>query len=537
MTSPTLALLWEIWRHHRWTVAVIAGLTVAVRFVESSPVQTLLAMFAFLLLLGVFNYTESSGDRGLGRFPRRLFTLPLTSLRLVTVPMLAGVVSIELLYLLWRGPLSRGGSTSAPFAAVLLAALVVFYLWALWALERVGTLRLIMFGVIIMGLFVVGQLPSFAPSPPPRWRSELVLAAIVSGLAAVAFLLSWRHVARARDGDDGSALRVESLFGWLAEVTATKRRAFAHPAAAHFWFEWRSSGMVLPALVVLQFLVLILPMSWRMRGDAGDTFRLLLMTLASPIGLAIPVGMAFSKSTFWSENLAVPAFLAVLPLSSEDLVAIKMRVAAASAVLSWLVMLVFVTVWLSSWGNLDNVSRLAIQVWAFHGQSIAAVYGMAVLVTIAGMFLTWRLLVSRLWSGLSGIRPLFVVSVISIPILVTAGLALDADRLPRWLLDDPARFASIAWIAAVAVIAKYWLAAYAWRAVPARYLRSYLLIWLVGTASFLALGIAVWGIMRIYLPLDVDRFLSIVILLALLAVPLARVGLAPAALSWNRHRS
>jgi hypothetical protein len=205
-------------------------------------------------------------------------------------------------------------------------------------------------------------------------------------------------------------------------------------------------------------------------------------------------------------------------------------------VLTWLVLLVFLTAWLGAWGNLDALSRLAIQLWAFHQRSIGAVYGIAVLVAIAGILLTWRFLVSRLWSGLSGMRPMFVGSVVAIVALVIAGLVFDADRLPGWLLGDPARLAPVVWIAAVAVIAKYWLAAYSWRGVAPRYLRIYLLIWLVGTASFLALGIALWGIVRIYLPLDVDRLRSIVILFALLTVPLARVGLAPSSLTRNRHR-
>ena len=160
--------------------------------------------------------------------------------------------------------------------------------------------------------------------------------------------------------------------------------------------------MVLPALVGCLLLVVIMPMSWLVRSNAEDTFRLLLAALAAPIVLAVPVGIAFSKPMFWSEELASPSFVAVRPMSSEDLVAIKVKVAAVSAMLSWLVVLVFVTVWLSLWGNLDALSRLAIQVWAFHGQSVAAVYGIAVLVAIAAMFLTWRFLVSRLWSGLSG---------------------------------------------------------------------------------------------------------------------------------------
>jgi hypothetical protein len=543
MNSLTKALLWGIWRRHRDTVAAIGALTVLGHLVElfetgpdPSPLTVMLAMLAFLLLLGVFNYTESSGDRGLGRFPRRLLTLPVSTLRLVAVPMLAAIASIEVLYLLWMNPLSRGETANAPLVAVLLAALAVFYLWALWAFERVGSLRLIMLGVIAVALFAVGMLPSLPPTPPPPWRSEAVLAALVAGLAGVAFLLAWRHVARVRDGDDRGALRAESLVGWIAEAASARQTAFANPAAAHFWFEWRLSGMVLPALVGLNLLVLM-PMSWLVRDNAADTFRLLLMALAAPIGLAIPVGVAFSKPTFWSEQMAVPAFVAVRPLSSEDLVAIKVKVAALSAALSWLVVLGFVTTWLWWWGNLDAVSQLALQLWAFHGHSIAAVYGIALLVAVAGMFLTWRFLVSRMWSGLSGRLPLLVGSVVSLAVIVIAGLVFDAGTWPGWLFADPSRLAPLAWIAAAAVVAKYWIAAYTWRGVSARYLRAYLLIWVVGTASFLALGLVVWGIVRIYLPVDVDRLRSVVILLALLAVPIARVGLAPSSLTRNRHRS
>jgi hypothetical protein len=545
--SPTTMLLWGIWRQHRSTIGAIAILTVAGNVVDfldsggraagdSSPITVLLAMFAFLLLFGVFNYTESNGDRGLGSFPRRLFVLPVTSLRLVTVPMVAAIASMEILYLLWMVPLSRGGSLSTPFVAVLIAALMVFYLCVLWTLERAGSLRLITLGVIVISVFVVGQLPTFAPTPPPPWRSEIALSALVAALAAVAFLLASRHVARLRAGD-ARGDRGASLANWIAEATPARRSAFANAAAAQFWYEWRTSGMVLPALVAGYVAVGVLPMSWMARGDAAGSFRLLLMTLAAPIVLAVPVGMAFSRPAFWSNDFDVPAFVAIRPLSAADLVAIKVKVAALSALLSWAVILLFLTAWLSLWANVENVSRFAIQIWVFYGQSVAVVYGIGVLVACAGLFLTWRSLVTRLWSGLSANRPLFVASVFSIGILFMTAIALDADQWPKWLLADPARLAPLVWIAAIAVIAKYWIAAYAWRGMPLRYLRGYLLIWLAATASFLGLGLAVWGIARIYVPLDVDRARSIVILLALLAAPLVRVGLAPSSLARNRHRS
>jgi hypothetical protein len=131
---------------------------------------------------------------------------------------------------------------------------------------------------------------------------------------------------------------------------------------------------------------------------------------------------------------------------------------------------------------------------------------------------------------------MFVGSVVAIVALVIVSVRFDAGRLPGWLLGDPARLAPIVWIAAVAVIAKYWLAAYSWRGVAPRYLRIYLLIWLAGTASFLTLGTVLCRIVRIHLPLDIDRLSSLVILLALLTMPLARVGLAPSLLARNRHR-
>ena len=543
------ALLWEIWRQHRSTIAVIVALTVAGRLVDvldsssraaevaadSSPLTVLLSMVAFLLLLGVFNFTEASDNRGLGRFPRRLFTLPVTSLRLVTVPMLSAVASMELLYLLWMPALSRDGTVSVPFVALLFGALAVFYLCTLWTLERAGSLRLIVLGVIAIVVFVVGMLPTFPPTPPPFWRSEFALANAIAGLAGVAFLLAWCHVERLRTGGE-PAPRTVSLFGWVSAATSTRRRAFASADAAQFWFEWRASGLVLPALVGSILLLIVMPATWLVRSHARETFLLLLAALATPMVLAVPVGIAFSKPTFWSEDLAVPAFIAVRPVSSEDLVAIKLKVAAMSAALTWLIVLAFVTACLLSSANLDFLATFAIQLWTLYGRSVAAVFGIAALAAIAGLFLTWRCLVSRLWSGLSGMRPLLVGSVASIVTLIVAGVAFDGHRLPGWLLADPARVAPLAWIAAVAVVAKYWMAVYTWRRLAPHYLRTYLPIWFAGTASCLGLGLVVWDLVRLYVPIDVDRVRSIVILMALLAMPLARVALAPAMLTRNRHR-
>jgi hypothetical protein len=496
----------------------------------------MLALFSFLLLFGVFGFVETSAEKGMGQFPRRLFTLPVSSLRLVAVPALAGVASVELFYVLWKGPLSRGEPTSALFTGVLLAALMVSFQAVLWTLDRAGALRIVIAGAVGILVFGISLLPTFPPTPPPLWRTEGALTAIVGAVAVVVFLISWRHIARLRAGGGRTARWFELIGDGIAEAWPTRRRPFSSPAAAHFWFEWRSSGAVLPALVGGVIIIAIGPLSWNARTNAGETLRLLMLALAAPIGLAIPVGMAASKPTFWSEDLSVPAFTAVRPLSAEDIVATKVRVAAASAALGWTVLLAFVAIWLPLWGNLDDVSRIALQLWAFHGRSVAAVYGIAAVIVTAAMFLTWRCLVSRLWTGLSGSRALFMASVISVPLVALVYLLFDASRLPDWVLEDPLRMNAIAWMLSLAVIAKYWLAARSWRRVRASYVRQYLLAWSAGTACFLILSVVFWQIVRIYVALDIYQFQSVVILLALLAMPLGRVGLAPSSLARNRHR-
>ena len=107
MRSPTAALLWAIWRRHRTSVWVIIGFTVVSWLVhlserasrlpgatpDPSPLVEMLAISSFLLLFGIFGYVETSEEKGIGQFPHRLFTLPVSSLRLVAVPVIAGMAA------------------------------------------------------------------------------------------------------------------------------------------------------------------------------------------------------------------------------------------------------------------------------------------------------------------------------------------------------------------------------------------------------------------------------------------------------------
>jgi hypothetical protein len=66
--------------------------------------------------------------------------------------------------------------------------------------------------------------------------------------------------------------------------------------------------------------------------------------------------------------------------------------------------------------------------------------------------------------------------------------------------------------------------------------RQYLLLWGLGTSCVLAVALLILKGVPAFLTLDGARVRTLVILAALLALPLGRVGLAPASLARNRHR-
>lgn len=508
MRSPTAALVWEIWQRHRIVLWLVVGMTaagnvIAWRAATQSGVADALRLLSFVLLFGVFSYTESADSRGLGRFPQRLFVLPVSSLHLAAVPMLAGLAAVELLYVLWGDPTLLN--------AVLIGTLLLCAQTVVWTLHGLGPVRLVIVGLLAVFAFWITVADAEGRAAP--W---------VAAVGLLVFAGASTYISSVRSGAAGLArqLRVPVVAGFGPR----KRKPFRSASAAHFWYEWRSSGIVLPLLVGGVILIVVAPLSWVMRNDAGDSMRLLIATLGTPVVLAMAVGTGFGKPTFWSHDLAIPAFIAVRPLRDDDLVAVRVKTAAASAAVAWLIVLAYIGLWFALWGHTDVVSRVTSQLRALYGQSDGALYGIGALCALSGVVLTWRFLISRLWSGLAGFPPLFFGSAAFLGVAWIAAMVFEAQRLPAWAFQDPARLDMVIMVGAAAVIAKYALAAFTWRDVEAGYRRQYFLAWLAGTATVGALGIVVWGTE------------ALVILVALLTIPLARVGLAASSLARNRHR-
>jgi hypothetical protein len=217
-----------------------------------------------------------------------------------------------------------------------------------------------------------------------------------------------------------------------------------------------------------------------------------------------------------------------------------LRVAAASTTISWLIVFIFLSLWLPVWAKLDSLVTLRATLWMMHGHRLYPQYAIAALLIIAGILLTWRFLVGGMWLGLSGNARVFAFSAfpyVVVPLLVVPGLLIFDEPIQSWLLENTRQWLPVAvWIAAAGLVVKLWLAAFSWRAVPHKYLRQYLPLWLLGSACLIALAFLIGDLLALVLPEDTYRVRNLLTLIGLQSIPLARLGLAPSFLAKNRHR-
>jgi hypothetical protein len=206
-------------------------------------------------------------------------------------------------------------------------------------------------------------------------------------------------------------------------------------------------------------------------------------------------------------------------MSSVELVSTKLKVAALSAAISWLLVLIFVAVWIPFWANPDSIAMISGLLSAVYAHTALPPYVVAALGIMALMLLTWRFLVGGLWLGLSGNKTAFALSAVPyvvVPLIVLPAILVNSTNssLLGWIHDHSNRLMQVfVWIMSAAVVAKFSLAIYACRNIPPSFVRRYLPIWLAGTVVFVALAVVLSGLMR-----------TATILIALLLVPLARIA-------------
>lgn len=568
MRSPATALLWEIWRKRGpllWVALALICFACLINTLwgemfratkdgrsELLTIDSMLACCSVFLVFGVFNYTEFNPQKQWTGFPYHLFTLPVPTGRLVALPMVAALVAVELTYLAWvklvfvHNELVRPG-----WFAVLVASYLVFFQTILWTLAGFRIVRIVVLSLVGTSFVGVAFMPFFFQFTPRWWLSERILSVGLGLLSLLAYLTAWNAVFRQRTGGGVRLNWFKKQAELVVDLFPRRRSAFASAAAAQFWYEWRRSGLLLPGTVAAVLVLVIAPLSWHLRNEAGIVLWVLPQTLAMPVVLAAAMSKGFSKPDLWAANLALPSFIAIQPISTGELVVAKLKAAALSVAVTWALMFAFFCLWLTLWAKVDQLSMLRIGFWMVYGHSVYPQYAIAALILAAGMLLTWRFLVGGLCVGLSGSRRLYVGSALAYclaALLGVMGLAwlLNHDQgFMAWVRRDPNELLSVfEWLAAAAIIAKAWLAAFSWRAISSRSTWRYLMVWAGASLLLITLAKLLWahGCLTLslmsaldFLPLDPYRLQCFLILLGLLTVPLARLGLAPSALARNRH--
>jgi polyhydroxybutyrate depolymerase len=546
MRSAAAAFAWEFRQRLRWGLIALSvylavlALFQFVIFGPRSPIHPLREMtfaftvlvplsFAFLYFLAVFSY-GLAGDLTARHslYPARMFTLPVSTAALAGWPMLYGTVTMAGLWVaaallaLWPSGVPAPLVWPALFAAAFIAWLQVIA----WMPYGLPGLRMI---AAVLWLTAIDAVVFTAIELEAR---ESVMLAIMAPQVPLAYLAARYAVGRARCGDTPDWRGLFARLGRIADVLPRRRGRFPSAARAQAWFEWRQHGRSLPAWVAIlvPFEVLFL---YLVRHEPPVlTMIALVVLLLTPPFLAAFVAVTVGRSNPDASNAyGLTPFVATRPLSTAALVAAKLRMALVSTLFAWLLVLVAIPLGLTVSGRWPVVFEKAGGLTDFFGAPRAVV--LALLCLLGLLATTWKQLVQGLSIGLTGCEGLIKSSVlIRLASLVLIGLIahlLNVSRDGRIFLWN-----AVPWIPAVPVFFK--MCAAAW--IATRLYRDRLLgdrALVTGAAAWLAVVLALYGVLAWLLDTPhIGHFF--LVLLAILAVPLARPTAVLLALASNRHR-
>ena len=273
-------------------------------------------------------------------------------------------------------------------------------------------------------------------------------------------------------------------------------------------------------------------MLWFANDAPAFVFEVLFIVLITPPFMAAFTAWTVSKpNPHVRDSWGVPPFIATRPLTSAALIAAKLKMAIWSTLAAWL--LVFVAIplaleWSGTWSVLmERVRRMND---AF-GTPRAVAF---VLLILAGFIVsTWKQLVQSLHIGLTGREWLIKGSV-----LLTLTLLLLVGPIVEWIIDSRSVQRAL-WDALPLILAGLVglkMSAATW--IATRLDRSRLLgdgALVAGAACWLVAVLALYGVLVWFFSTPfIARY--VLALVAILAIPLARLSAAPLALAWNRHR-
>lgn len=547
MRSPALAIAWEFRRRHLWVLVALAGyflVLAALRLQLLGPVApvtldppdgrvgvALVPLSAtFFYLLAAFSF-GLAGDLAARQsiYPARMFALPMTTRALAGWPMLYGSAIMASLWLGTALFARVPWGLHLPFIwPALLAAVSLAWTQALtWMPYGLPGLRVIVVVLWLAALDAVVLLAIHFKA------SEPLTVAILAPQLPLAYLTARFALARARRGDlpdwRETFARPSRLGG---DALQHRRNHFATAARAQTWFEWRRHGRTLPGLVGL-LLPFELAFLFVVRHDPPALVleTLFLILLTPPFMAAVAATTVSRTNPEARDAYGVTPFVATRPLSSAALIAAKLKMAIWSTLAAWLLVFALLPLGLKVSGTWLMVTERVGHLARVFGTPRAIV--ILLLVFSALIVSTWKLLVQSLSIGLTGRAWLIRSSgFLALSFFIIVG------PVAQWISDDQRVQAGIwnalpgilAGLVSVKIVAAAWAAI---RLYSSRLLSDRALV--TGAACWVVAVLALYGLLAwlFFFPLMPRYLLG---LLAILAIPLARLFAAPLALAWNRHR-
>ena len=541
---------WHFWHRYRWWhVAVAIDFLVLAVLCRVSPAEPAYQVVALLLfaplplglaaLAGVFTL-GAGGDLAAreSMYPARMFTLPMRTRDLIVWPILVGAAAVVGAWVAIATLVLRPIGLAVPLwtPGLAMAASLAWLQALAWCPLGLPWLRLPMaIGLAYAILFGAAATAAVSAQTPPGegyvfWKSMAPIVAVVLALQLpIACAVATYGVSRARRGDTPSWLSFLADRGARA-LGAVTMRPFRSPAAAQFWLEWRLYGRSLPYAMAWMIPVFAGVMLVH-RSAPGSPFRSPLFLLLLVPLMTFGAGGELGRLAAQRGSRATASFLAVRPMREIEFVRTKLLVAAASVGMAYLLTAPVAAILVLATGSLAEHAAIW-QAMADRSTPIKATA--ACLLVLLGLpVLAWTMLVKALFLGLGGRTWMS-----AIPAAALVLLMFPSVGIAWWCLEEPGR-AQRLWAAAVPlaellaavklVLAGLVLRALRRGAVISRQAAVRLVVlWAAAVLGLLAaiLWLAPPGLIPWHFGLAI----------AVLAVPAVRIGLAPLAVRWNRHR-
>jgi hypothetical protein len=552
----TGSLLWEIWAQQRLLFNLLGLYLIGLCLVAPLLPVDLIPLTGRVFLtvpLGVggglllvccghgFNSHQLEGSASC--FPTRLLALPVSAWLLATIPFLVSTLGVGVLWLLGAGLIVQPGlpELAVVWPALEAANLAAWILVLTWLPFPLPGLRLVAFVLMFPPLVLGTTLAEYFLPPVFLWSGQV-------GVLGLAWLSSVGAVTLARrgvgvPGRDWLLGRTTST----PAVSTTRAGTFVSALRAQLWLNWRT--MRAPYFLILAIALIsglaatecsLTALSTPGLPDEVPGVRRAL-DLVGPEWLSlgqlllVPVVMVLfgngDPGTLGPSNkdYRCPSFLAVRPVPDVFFVRAKLWVVALGTLVGWGAFLLAALLWAVLRGHWVALADRLLQALGSPERALLLVAW----AVVAALVLSWAHLVKGLWLGLAG-RPWLV----GLGIWTAFLLWPFADWLVWWTMQEESRQQIarrlLPALLAVALLVKL-AASGAVGAVLVRRgmatgkdLGWILVAWL--SAFALVAGLFLW-----VMPVEWGAGLLAAGLVAL-ALPLARCGLAPLAVAWNRHR-